>query len=121
MIEEGYQFWEIGIFADTQEGSGEADKPGRPDLMMHYGAVPFDMHTLRQGYPTSENAFVLTPNVTHSKSRGTVKLRSRITATSRWWIRATSATQRATTCASPSPASASRADRRPACTGRMGR
>ncbi|GAB3846988.1 GMC family oxidoreductase [Nesterenkonia populi] len=77
MVEEGYQFWEIGIFADTLEGTGAPDKPGRPDLMMHYGSVPFDMHTLRQGYPTSENSFVLTPNITHSKSRGTVKLRSK--------------------------------------------
>ncbi len=77
MIEEGYQFWEIGIFADLLEGTGSSDRPGRPDLMMHYGSVPFDMHTLRQGYPTSENSFVLTPNVTHAKSRGTVTLRSR--------------------------------------------
>ncbi|WP_010523813.1 GMC family oxidoreductase [Nesterenkonia sp. F] len=77
MIEEGYQWWEIGIFADTKEGNGESDKPGRPDLMMHYGAVPFDMHTLRQGYPTSENTFCLTPNITHAKSRGTVRLQSR--------------------------------------------
>jgi choline oxidase len=44
---------------------------------MHYGSVPFDMHTLRHGYPTSENTFCLTPNVTHAKSRGTVRLRSR--------------------------------------------
>ncbi|GGE66760.1 GMC family oxidoreductase [Nesterenkonia cremea] len=77
MVEEGYQFWEIGIFADTLEGTGQQDKSGRPDLMMHYGSVPFDMHTLRQGYPTSENSFVLTPNITHSKSRGTVRLRSK--------------------------------------------
>ncbi|WP_442239018.1 GMC family oxidoreductase [Rhodococcus sp. TAF43] len=34
------------------------------------------MHTVRQGYPTSENAFCLTPNVTHARSRGTVRLRS---------------------------------------------
>jgi len=45
--------------------------------MMHYGSVPFDMHTYRQGYPTSENSFCLTPNVTHARSRGTVRLRSR--------------------------------------------
>ncbi|WP_460689913.1 GMC family oxidoreductase [Nesterenkonia suensis] len=78
MITEGYQWWEIGIFADTREGTETpSDKPGRPDLMMHYGAVPFDMHTLRQGYPTSENTFCLTPNITHAKSRGTVRLRSR--------------------------------------------
>lgn len=44
---------------------------------MHYGSVPFDMHTYRQGYPTSENSFCLTPNVTHARSRGTVRLRSR--------------------------------------------
>jgi choline oxidase len=71
MVEEAYQWWEIGIFAPTREGLD------RPDLMMHYGSVPFDMHTLRHGYPTSENTFCLTPNVTHAKSRGTVRLRSR--------------------------------------------
>ncbi|GAA1151601.1 GMC family oxidoreductase [Nesterenkonia lutea] len=71
MIEDSYQWWEIGIFAPTREGLD------RPDLMMHYGSVPFDMHTLRQGYPTSGNTFCLTPNVTHARSRGTVRLRSR--------------------------------------------
>lgn len=71
MVTESTQWWEIGIFANTVQGID------RPDLMMHYGSVPFDMHTLRQGYPTSENAFCLTPNVTRAKSRGTVRLRSR--------------------------------------------
>ncbi|MEU4388751.1 GMC oxidoreductase [Promicromonospora sp. NPDC023805] len=65
------QWWEIGIFAATEP---DLD---RPDLMMHYGSVPFDMHTARQGYPTTENGFCLTPNVTHARSRGTVRLRSR--------------------------------------------
>lgn len=49
----------------------------QPDLMMHYGSVPFDMNTLRWGYPTTDNGFCLTPNVTQGKSRGTVRLRSR--------------------------------------------
>jgi choline oxidase len=44
--------------------------------MFHYGSVPFDMHTLRQGFPTTDNGFCLTPNVTHARSRGTVRLRS---------------------------------------------
>lgn len=70
MVSESTQWWEIGIFTQTTEGLD------RPDLMMHYGSVPFDMHTLRQGYPTTENGFCLTPNVTHAKSRGTVRLRS---------------------------------------------
>lgn len=65
------QWWEIGIFTTTEEGLD------RPDLMFHYGGVPFDMHTARQGYPTTENGFCLTPNVTHARSRGTVTLRSR--------------------------------------------
>ncbi|MFB0833599.1 GMC family oxidoreductase [Arthrobacter halodurans] len=71
MAEQSTQWWEIGVFAPTREGLD------RPDLMMHYGTVPFDMHTLRQGYPTTENGFCLTPNVTHARSRGTVRLRSR--------------------------------------------
>jgi choline dehydrogenase len=45
--------------------------------MMHYGCVPFDLHTVRQGYPTTSNGFCLTPNVTRGRSRGTVRLRSR--------------------------------------------
>ncbi len=49
----------------------------QPDLMMHYGSVPFDMNTLRRGYPTTDNGFCLTPNVTQGRSRGTVRLRSR--------------------------------------------
>ena len=44
---------------------------------MHYGSVPFDMNTVRQGYPTTDNGFCLTPNVTQGRSRGTVRLRSR--------------------------------------------
>jgi choline dehydrogenase len=35
------------------------------------------MNTARHGYPTSENAFCLTPNVTRARSRGTVRLRTR--------------------------------------------
>ena len=71
MTETSTQWWEIGIFTTTEEGLD------RPDLMFHYGSVPFDMHTLRQGFPTTDNGFCLTPNVTHARSRGTVKLRSR--------------------------------------------
>lgn len=71
MITSSTQWWEIGIFAATEPGLD------RPDLMFHYGSVPFDMHTLRQGYPSTENGFCLTPNVTHARSRGTVRLRSR--------------------------------------------
>ena len=70
MVDESTQWWEIGIFTATQQGLD------RPDLMFHYGAVPFDMHTVRQGYPTTENGFCLTPNVTQARSRGTVRLRS---------------------------------------------
>ncbi|MEQ7006632.1 GMC oxidoreductase [Actinopolymorpha sp. B17G11] len=70
MVTESTQWWEIGIFATTEDGLD------RPDLMFHYGSVPFDMHTVRQGYPTAENSFCLTPNVTHARSRGTVRLRS---------------------------------------------
>ncbi len=70
MVTESTQWFEIGIFTPTEDGLD------RPDLMFHYGSVPFDMHTMRQGYPTTENGFCLTPNVTHARSRGTVRLRS---------------------------------------------
>ena len=71
MVTASTQWWEIGIFADTEPGLD------RPDLMFHYGSVPFDMNTYRRGYPTSDNAFCLTPNVTRARSMGTVRLRTR--------------------------------------------
>ncbi|WP_163505722.1 GMC family oxidoreductase [Fodinicola acaciae] len=71
MVTDSTQWWEIGIFTTTEEGLD------RPDLMFHYGSVPFDMNTLRRGYPTTENGFCLTPNVTRSRSIGTVRLRTR--------------------------------------------
>jgi choline oxidase len=71
MVTRSTQWWEIGLFARTEPGLD------RPDLMMHYGCVPFDLHTVRRGYPTTSNGFCLTPNVTRGRSRGTVRLRSR--------------------------------------------
>ncbi|WP_338674930.1 GMC oxidoreductase [Streptomyces sp. SCSIO 30461] len=71
MVTSSTQWWEIGIFTDTEPGLD------RPDLMFHYGSVPFDMNTYRRGYPTTDNAFCLTPNVTRARSLGTVRLRSR--------------------------------------------
>jgi choline oxidase len=71
MVTRSTQWWEIGMFARTQPALD------RPNLMMHYGSVPFDMNTVRWGYPTTSNGFCLTPNVTRGRSRGTVRLRSR--------------------------------------------
>lgn len=71
MITTSTQWWEIGLFTTVDDGVAQ------PDLMMHYGSVPFDMNTLRRGYPTTDNGFCLTPNVTQGRSRGTVRLRSR--------------------------------------------
>lgn len=64
------QWWQIGIFAGSE---GRAT----PDLMFHYGSVPFDLNIVRHGYPTSDNTFCLTPNVTGAQSKGTVRLSSR--------------------------------------------
>src|SRR5690625_2912259 len=41
MTREATQWWEIGIFSPTEDGLD------LPDLMMHYGSVPFSMHTRR--------------------------------------------------------------------------
>jgi choline oxidase len=71
MVTRSTQWWEIGLFTRTEPGLD------RPDLMMHYGSVPFDLNTVRWGYPTTSNGFCLTPNVTRGRSRGTVRLRSR--------------------------------------------
>lgn len=74
MVTDSTQWWEIGLFATTEVAG---DNPDHSDLMMHYGSVPFDMNTLRHGYPTTDNGFCLTPNVTQGRSRGTVRLASR--------------------------------------------
>lgn len=76
MVTTTSQWWEIGLFTSTGL-SPDADALGLPDLMMHYGSVPFDRNTVRWGYPTTDNGFCLTPNVTRGHSRGTVRLRSR--------------------------------------------
>jgi choline dehydrogenase len=64
------QFWEAGLFARTQPGLDW------PDLMSHFGTVPFDINTKPLGYPTAEHAFCLTPNVTRARSQGVLRLRS---------------------------------------------
>jgi choline oxidase len=74
MVTTSTQWWEIGLFTTVDEAPDK--RFAQPDLMMHYGSVPFDMNTLRRGYPTTDNGFCLTPNVTQGRSRGTVRLRS---------------------------------------------
>lgn len=66
------QEWEVGIFANVHGGGSD-----EPDLMFHLGLVPFDSHTTAMGYPTANHGVSLTPNVCRSRSRGTVRLRSR--------------------------------------------
>ncbi len=75
MVRQSTQWWEIGIFTNLETGMQEHFS-GRPNFMMHYGSVNFDMHTLRRGMPGTDNVFCLTPNVPHARSRGTVRLRS---------------------------------------------
>jgi choline oxidase len=64
------QFWEAGLFACTDPALEH------PDLMLHFGTVPFDINTAPLGYPTADQAFCITPNVARAKSRGVVRLRS---------------------------------------------
>ncbi|TDD61901.1 choline oxidase [Kribbella antibiotica] len=70
VVNESTQWWQAGIFTTTEEGLD------RPDLMFHYGSATFDIHTARHGYPGTENGFCLAPNVTRSRSTGTVRLRT---------------------------------------------
>jgi choline oxidase len=62
------QFWDSGLFAQV-----EADADG-PDLMFHFGLMPFSMNTEPMGFPTAQDGFSLTPNVCHARSEGTVRL-----------------------------------------------
>lgn len=68
--QETTQFWEIGLFACLE------DPHGWPDLMYHFGPQPFDMQTVRYGFPTNPRAFSLTPNIARARSQGVVRLRS---------------------------------------------
>ena len=65
------QLWEVGVFART----GINPHP-LPDLMCHFGLMPFTWHTEPAGYPTAEWGFSLTPNVCRARSEGSVRLRS---------------------------------------------
>jgi choline oxidase len=47
-----------------------------PDLMFHFGLIPFDWNTLPLGYPTATYGFAMTPNIPRAKSEGVVRLRS---------------------------------------------
>ncbi len=64
------QFWEAGLFACTDPSLEH------PDLMFHFGTVPFSINTEPLGYPTASQVFCITPNVTRAKSQGVVRLRS---------------------------------------------
>lgn len=64
------QFWEVGLFAKIFPSSPV------PDLMFHFGLVPFDLNTVPCGYPTAAHGFSMTPNVPRAKSEGVVRLRS---------------------------------------------
>ncbi|MCS7246576.1 MAG: GMC family oxidoreductase N-terminal domain-containing protein [Thermomicrobium sp.] len=64
------QFWEAAVFARC-----DATSPW-PEIMIHFGILPFDMHTRAAGFPTPEHGCSMTPNVTHPRSRGTLRLRS---------------------------------------------
>ncbi len=65
------QLWEVGLFARTG-----IDPDPLPDLMCHFGLMPFTWHTEPAGYPTAEWGFSLTPNVCRARSEGTVRLAS---------------------------------------------
>lgn len=67
--EKSAQRYEAGLFVTVDD-----DAPW-PDLMFHFGTEAFDMHTAPLGYPTSANAFSLTPNVTRARSEGVLRLR----------------------------------------------
>ncbi|MCI0465305.1 MAG: GMC family oxidoreductase N-terminal domain-containing protein, partial [Gemmataceae bacterium] len=66
------QFWEAGLFVRTDPALAW------PDLMYHFGTVPFDLNTVPLGYPTAGrgSAFCLTPNVTRARSEGVIQLQS---------------------------------------------
>ncbi len=64
------QYWEVGLFSKIFPASAI------PDVMFHFGLVPFDWNTAPAGYPTAQYGFSMTPNVPRAKSEGVVRLRS---------------------------------------------
>jgi len=64
------QYWEVGLFSRIFPASP------LPDLMFHFGVVPFDRNTVPLGYPTAPYGFSMTPNIPRPKSEGVVRLRS---------------------------------------------
>ncbi len=64
------QYWEVGLFSNIFPASPI------PDVMLHFGLVPFDSNTVPSGYPTAQHGFSMTPNVPRTKSEGVVRLRS---------------------------------------------
>jgi choline oxidase len=64
------QFYEAGLFKRLSPTSIWAE------LMFHFGTETYDLHTKPLGYPTATEAFAMTPNVTHPRSKGIVRLRS---------------------------------------------
>lgn len=68
--DETTQYWEVGLFSTLSPASP------LPDVMFHFGLVPFDWNTAPLGYPTAPNGFSLTPNVPRAQSEGVVRLRS---------------------------------------------
>ncbi len=68
--DETTQYWEVGLFTKVFASSP------LPDLMFHFGLVPFDWNTSLLGYPTAKYGFSMTPNVPRAKSEGVVRLRS---------------------------------------------
>ncbi len=65
------QGWEVGGFAFTGLDDFEL-----PDLMFHFGLMPFTWNTLPLGYPSAAHGFSITPNVCRARSAGSVRLRT---------------------------------------------
>ena len=64
------QYWEVGLFSRLFPASP------LPDMMLHFGLIPFDWNTAPLGYPTAAHGFSMTPNVPRARSEGVVRLRS---------------------------------------------
>jgi choline oxidase len=61
--DEGDQFWEVGLFTDTERGP----------VMAHVGTKP----VVPPGFPLPDHGLSITPNAALPRSEGTLRLRSR--------------------------------------------
>lgn len=67
---------DAGLFLRVLPPDAEPNTHPGPDLMFHIYQIPFADNTEREGFERPDHAICMTPNITRSQARGTVRLAS---------------------------------------------